>query len=211
MLVRSLPLALTWLLVPAALHADDSDDVDPLRPSPLLRGGFAMGIDVGVGLAVASGYPSDPERIGLQSAYTETSPGLNIPYSIWIGGAVRDWLTLGLGVAIQAGSYDEGDWNSGAFTFRVQTYPAWMLGGLWRDFGIRLDAGSGSATLEDDAGIALIDGGAAARIGAGVFYDGIRFWKIAMGPGVGASYTWSPTVRQPTAMLMWQSALYGSP
>src|SRR5262245_11668472 len=63
------------------------------------RSGFTTGLSFGGGLAQAAGYPNDAKKIGRERYYTQTSVGPAAAGTLWIGGALADWLTFGLGFA----------------------------------------------------------------------------------------------------------------
>jgi hypothetical protein len=177
------------------------------------RGGFVAGLSAGGMLASAAGFPNDPRKIGRQAYYTETGAGLGTSGSLWIGAALADWFTFGIGFAGGAFSANGDASGYGAFIFRVEAFPAWSLGGHWRDVGAMFEAGAGGATTtpSDDANTKLIDGGSASYIGAGAFYEGLRLWKVSSGPFAMADYMWSDSLRRPGMLVGWRAVLYTSP
>jgi hypothetical protein len=143
--------------------------------------------------------------------------GIGLGGYVWVGGALADWLTFG-------GAFGGNFWGAadhesiaGGFMFHTEVFPLFSLGGVWREVGVIFDAGTGvadtrayaspDASSETDA----IAGGLPARIGGGVFYEGIRLWKVSMGPWLYADYSWSSSVRQPGFYLGWRTAIYTGP
>jgi hypothetical protein len=180
------------------------------RAPAIRRSGFMLGITVGPSVGMAAGYPNDAKKLGREAFYTETGVGFGGGLSLVLGGALSDWLVFGVGLT--ASSFAEGDVTSavGAFTFRTEVFPLWALGGKWRELGLGLDAGTGGASIvvTDDPDTKLADAGSASRVGAFAFYEGIRLWKISMGPYLGGNYAWSSTLRHGEIGAGWRTVLY---
>lgn len=174
------------------------------------RSGFVVGLALGSGIVAFSGYPNDTRKIGLASHYTETGASVGGMGSLWIGGALSDWFTFGLGFT--GGSMpllSDQTATSGGLIFHIEAYPLFMRGGRWRDLGMMFDAGTGSATLTPkDSEKKLIDGGSGSMIGGGAFYEGFKLWKLKGGPFVQGSYVWSDSVRRPGLFFGWRTSLY---
>jgi hypothetical protein len=91
-------------------------------------------------------------------------------------------------------------------------FPLFWRGGVWREIGVTIDTGIGGAvTTFGEGEEKVIDGGAISRIGGGVFYEGIRLWKISTGPWLYADYTWSSSVREGGVYLGWRTVVYTGP
>lgn len=177
------------------------------------RSGFHMGLTLGTGLGSAAGFPNDAKLIGKESAYTETGVGVGSDMRLWLGGALTDWLNFGAGLDLNGFSSDGLVSGQGVLVLHAEAFPLYGLGGQWRDVGAMLEGGTGSAltTPEDDPDTKIIDGGAISHISGGVFWEGIRFWRMAMGPFVEMKYSWSQSVRRPFGVLGWRTALYVGP
>lgn len=174
------------------------------------RSGFLLGVSLGMAIGKGAGYPNDARKIGRASSYAETDIGFGGSTIVWLGGALTDWLTFGVGLGgggITAGDLSAG---AGAFIFRTEVFPAFAMGGKLRELGTYFEAGGGGGTItpKDDTNKLLADSGSASRIAFGGFYDGIRLWRVSMGPFVGVDYTWSETMRLGTIGLGWRTALY---
>ena len=159
---------------------------------------------------MASGYPLDLKKIGRAAYYTQTSVGLNGLAIGWIGYSLKDWLTFGVGAGLDgllAG--DKRGWGP-AGVFRVEAFPLFPLGGVFRELGVTLDGGAAMMEVshEDDIEKNLIDAGVGSYLGGGAFFEGIRFWRVSTGPGVYASYMWSDSVRHGMVTLDWRVTLY---
>lgn len=181
------------------------------------RSGFSLGLLVSGGLGNIIGYPADIEKRGKAEFKTDMGAAYGGTATLWLGGALTDWLVFGAGLgggAFQGGGADLVGWT---FVLHSEVFPLYWLGGAWREIGISLDTGTGSYTGElhdKPAGPAgeliapVIESGAASRVGFGLFYDGLRISKISAGPYVAFDYTWSATLNQPVFLLGWRTALY---
>ncbi|WP_438033590.1 hypothetical protein [Sorangium sp. So ce204] len=214
----ALPVLLGLSLLPAAAAAQPAASGEtpegPLfAPRPAVRrGGLAAGIAGGLALGSAAGFQNDVQKIGFERHYTETGVGIGGGGYVWIGGALADWLTFGAAFGGHGLSAADHTSLAGGFMLHTEVFPLFSLADRWRDVGVTFDAGTGVAyTTADTGGAEVIDGALPARIGGGVFYEGIRLWKVAMGPWLYADYTWSTSVRQPGFYLGWRTALYTGP
>jgi hypothetical protein len=174
------------------------------------RSGFVVGLALGAGVVAFSGYPNDARKIGLLSNYTETGASLGGMGSLWLGGALSDWFTFGVGFT--GGSMpllSDQKASSGGLIFHIEAYPLFTLGKRWRDVGVMFDAGTGSATVTPkDSEKMLVDSGSASLIGAGPFYEGFKLWKLKGGPYIEGSYMWSDSVRRPGVFFGWRTSFY---
>lgn len=230
-MIRS-AVALATLLCSAPALADGSvpppvkTDAGPGEPNepaawekapPERRSGFSVGVLLGGGLGNITGYPQDIEKRGKPQFLTDMGATYGGSATLWLGGALTDYLVFGVGLG--GGMYQGGGATVQGFTFvfHTEAFPLYWLGGFWRDIGISLDTGAGTFTGElndKPAGAAgeqippVIESGAASRVGAGIFYDGLRVWKISTGPFVAFDYTWSSTLSQPIFLLGLRTALY---
>ncbi|XXX75890.1 hypothetical protein WMF30_50390 [Sorangium sp. So ce134] len=193
--------------------AGDAPPTDPLFAprKAVRRSGFAAGIAGGLALGSAAGFPNDVQKIGYERYYTETGVGIGGGGYVWLGGVLADWLTFGLAFGGHGLSAADHGALAGGVMFHTEVFPLFSLGERWREVGVALDAGTGVAYTTDDSDTEVIDGALPARIGGGVFYEGIRLWKVSMGPWLYADYTWSTSVRQPGFYLGWRTALYTGP
>src|SRR5690606_31078769 len=93
------------------------------RPKPERRAGFHVGVQAGWGLGVAQAYPNEAAKIGDPTFEQSTGAGLGNEFSLWLGAALRDWLTFGFGLSIESvrGNGLMGT-NVGPI-FKVETFP----------------------------------------------------------------------------------------
>ena len=68
-----------------------------------------------------------------------------------------------------------------------------------------------TTTTETETDTKVIDAGTGSRVSLGVFYEGIRAWKLSMGPYLGADTIFSQSAVQPVASIGWRTAFYGGP
>lgn len=201
----------------AEVSAASGDDGEEPSTEPELlaaerRSGFMVGTALAGALGGASGYPNDANKVDREEFYTNTGISPGAAGMVWIGGAITDWISIGLGVTYGALFPSDQRVAGGSIELHVEAFPAWSLGGPWRELGAYVLTGAGLATVELAEGSdPLVDTGGASRIGFGVFYEGIRVWQISMGPLAGGDVLWSPTGLRPMALLGWRTVLYAGP
>ncbi|MEZ4300721.1 MAG: hypothetical protein R3B70_37645 [Polyangiaceae bacterium] len=181
------------------------------------RAGFTVGLLIGGGIGSVTGFPADIEKRNKDEFRTEMGATLGGGATLFLGGALTDWLVFGAGIG--GGAYTGGGTNLTGFTFvfHTEVFPLYWLGGTFRDLGIAFDTGAGSFTgevadkpagPEGDLIAPVIESGAASRVGTTLFYDGLRVSKLSAGPFVSFDYTWSSTLTQPIFLVGWRTALY---
>ncbi len=177
------------------------------------RCGFALGLSFGPIVGTATGYPNDSLKIERDAYFTDVGFAGGGAGGAWLGVAITDWFVFGLGGT--AGKLFSADHQTdfGAFAFHIDAFPAYDLGGSWRELGLMLEVGLGltSSVAKDNSDDELIQSGGASRIAFGGFYEGIRLWKLSMGPFAAADMMFSPSAMRPTAWLGWRTAFYAGP
>src|SRR5687768_11464959 len=97
-----LPVVMCWsfvLLTSASTALAEPDD-EPFEVAPAeRRSGFSLGIATGLSLVSVSGYPNDVAKIGLPEFEAHTGLGFSTGFALWLGGALTDWLSVGIGTA----------------------------------------------------------------------------------------------------------------
>ena len=94
--------------------------------------------------------------------------------------------------------------------FRIDAYPLYSMGGTWRDVGVLVTAGVGSAFIErDDDTVA--EGLAGSAIGLGAFYEPIHFWMLRMGPQLEYAHQYSQSISAHSLIVGWRTAFYAGP
>jgi hypothetical protein len=176
------------------------------------RGGFAMGLGVGLGIGAANGFPNDAKQIGREAFYTESGLGLATGGSLWIGGALADWLTVGVGGGFSRIFADGVQSDAPIMLFHSDVYPLYTLGGAWRDVGAVFDMGLGFPKAVDTAtDETLIDGSGASYVFVGATYEGIELGPLKLGPYAGLHHMFSQTIRRPLALVGFRVSFYGAP
>lgn len=215
-------VTLAALLLPGAASADEpaapaspAADPDPKaweKAPATRRSGFTVGTAIGGGLASIVGFPNDAKKIGYAPYYTATGPRPSPVFELWIGGALTDWFTFGLGFT--GGSlFLTGDnkASAGAGLFHIEAFPLFYVSEKLRDLGVMLDVGTGAASVKSKADVKLVDSSAASLLGGGVFWEPARFWRIRGGPFLMGNYVWSDTARRPGIFAGWRMSLYTGP
>jgi hypothetical protein len=173
------------------------------------RSGFVASLGLGMGVSAAQGYPNEVSKIDDPAYESETGAALGSTNTIWIGGALRDWFTFGLGLA--AFGMKSGDLEAGAsgFIVHVEAFPFYTLGGKFRDLAFYTDLGAGGLVIE--GGVEKADGGFISFIGAGSSFELFRFGHFALGPTLGGIYTSSQSAMAGGAFLGFRGTFYGGP
>lgn len=204
---------LAALSTPATAWADPGPEPNAEPSTVVRRGGLSFGVALGPLVGGASGYPNDVLKIGRKEFLTETGFAGGGAGSLWVAMTFNDYLAFGLagygGAAVGASHLA----TFNGFAFRVEAYPAFGVGGAFRDLGFSLESGLGglSATVTDGDGTKVIDAGLASRFAVGAFYDGVRAWKLSMGPFVAADLMWSNSSSRPAVWLGWRTAFANRP
>lgn len=195
-----------------------SDDVyDPKNPPawatapPTRRGGFAMGIGVGFGFGAANGFPNDSKKIGYSEYYTESGIGFALGGTVWIGGALGDWVNFGAGGGYTTILVDGTRSPAPVGGFHADVYPLFLLGKAWRDLGATFDFGLSFPQTVDADDKVLIDGGMSSYLFAGAFWEGISAWQLKMGPSLGLHYIFSDSNRRTAMLAGFRVTVYSQP
>jgi hypothetical protein len=207
------PIDLTDGDAEAGAAEPESDEPAWMTAAHERRGGFAVGVMGAAVLGASEGFPNDALKINRFDHYTNTGAAGGGQLGIYIGVAAADWLVFGLGGHYGRMVTGELDTKFYGGFFHVDVFPAWPLGGAWRELGLYLDAGMAlsNTTTFDDPDFELVEAGGASRVGGGLFYEGIRLSKLSMGPFIGYDQIWSPSSFRPAGMLGWRVALYVKP
>jgi hypothetical protein len=157
------------------------------------RSGFLIGLDLGLNLGNAHGYPNEIAKLDDPLYKRNTALGFGGTNRLWFGGALTDWFVFGLGLQGSTLKHGQSSFSSSDFIFHVETYPLFYRGGIFRDLSLYGDFGAGGAKISghnrEDA-----EGGLMSVVGLGVGYDAVRFWKFSLGPAVEYWHQWSQTM-----------------
>lgn len=202
---------------PAAPAEGEDDTYDPKKPpawetaKAQRRGGFAMGLGLGLGFGASNGFPNDAKKIGYSNYYTESGVGFATGGTIWIGGALGDWVNFGLGGGY-SNIFANGTQSPAPIgCFHADVYPLYPLGKAWRDLGVMFDFGLSFPKTVDENDKTLIDGGMSSYLFAGAFFEAIQAWQFKMGPYLGAHYIFSDSERRPAMLAGFRMTVYSQP
>lgn len=154
------------------------------------RSDFTLGASFSVLGASAYGYPNEAQKIDDDRYVADPGPGIGTAYTIWLGGALRDWFTFGVGWTSLG--YQAGDTTAAGagVIFRIEAFPAFDAGKRWQDLGFYTSFGLAGLKLQRD-GEDLADGGAMSVLALGGFYEPIRFSIFSFGPMLEAQHWFS--------------------
>lgn len=206
----------SWMIAGAALlsahsaraQVFDSSSGDYAPPEPERRYGFAFGLGLGGGYGNSLGYPNKLGQID-NPEFEQNVSGFATSNVIWFGGTLRDWFTFGIGLSGRGAQ--EGDYvaQNGAFVLHLEGFPLYALGGGYRDLGLVVETGAGSALITDVEGEVVADGGAVSVIGVGAFYEPWQFWHFSAGPALMYTHEFSQPLNSHVVTLGMRLAFYG--
>ena len=164
------------------------------------RSGFMLGLDLGLAVGNAYGYPNEIAKLGDPLYKRNTATGLGGSNRLWLGGALTDWFVFGVGLAGVGLKHGDTSFAGSSFIFHVEGYPLFYRGGIFRDLSVFGDFGAGGAKItghnREEA-----DGGLMSTIGIGVGYDPLHFWHFTLGPAVEYWHVWSQTLTMNSVAL----------
>jgi hypothetical protein len=176
------------------------------------RGGFAMGLSLGLGLGAANGFPNDAKQIGREAFYTESGLGFATASSLWIGGALADWLNFGVGGGFSRVFADGIVSDAPLLVFHADFFPLYSLGAAFRDVALMTEMGLGfPKAVDTTTDEVLIDGSGASYVFLGAAYEGLELGPLRMGPYAGVHSMFSETIRRPLAIVGFRASFYGAP
>lgn len=197
------------LALPSALHAEEDNWDGGYSLQATRRSGFAATINLGYGLGSVSGYPNEVSKIGDPAYESSTGATLGSTLSLWLGGALRDWFTVGVGLMTLGAQKGDITGGGGAFIIHVEGFPLWSMGGPFRDLSTYANFGAGSLGLT--GGPEDADGGLVSVLGGGVGYELWRVGYFAFGPAVEGTYMYSPSAEAYGMFAAFRGSFYGGP
>lgn len=192
-----------------ALVTPPVDDTPPNER----RSGFTAGLSASLAAGKASGYPNEVAKLDHPEFRSSTGFGAGQGLTAWFGGALRDWFIFGLGASLDGLSGNDVVAGGVTFLFRIEAYPAYTMGGAWRDVSLFANLGAGSAAIVDakDTDEILADGGSMSAVGLGAAYEPWRFWRFAAGPFVAYEHRRSLSMKTHTGFVGLRLVFYGGP
>lgn len=174
------------------------------------RSGFAVGVEGGLALGTADGYPNDAVKLNDPRYEADTGIAAGPVGRAWLGGTIRDWFSFGLGLETLE-LHGNGLTASGmGFILRPELYPLWSLGGAYRDLGAFANFGMGWMKTREGSAV-VADGGSLGLVGFGLFHETIRWHHFGIGPTVGCSLYFSETLTSTFAQLGLRVAFTSGP
>jgi hypothetical protein len=174
------------------------------------RGGLVLGVHGGLALTSASGT-----RVKFSLRDQTAEPGLAAGYAAggWIGGSFTDWFTFRVGGSTSSANKSGLRISGSEVLFGVDVWPLVSRGGFFRDLGLGLDFGTGSASIvsaSDDLDIRA-QGGGFSMVRLSAFYEPTLFWKIHGGPALSYERRSTETYTEHLTMLGARIVFYGGP
>lgn len=202
-----------WAAAPGSGATFDEAKVN-YDPGPTLRrGGFYMGFQQALGVGSYTGYPLEVAALNDPSQKQTTGPGLATQFSLWLGASVRDYFSFGIGASLLSANGEQVGGGL-ALLVRLEGYPLFYQGRFFQDLGVSFEGGlSMGAILEREdgkPGDVVADGGAMSTLGAGVFWEPLRFWHFSAGPSCNYLYAFSQTMHVHQGTLGFRFVFYGT-
>ncbi len=176
------------------------------------RSDVVLGFSTGLLLGTALAYPSEVEKIDVPEYGVDTGIGAGYGYSLWLGGALKDWFVFGVGGVGHSLSGDDGRASGAGAFFHVETYPLYGLGGGLRDLAIYGDFGAGSVSVDSDSDTKEDgEGGFGTFVGIGSAYELLRVGSFAFAPNASYLHAFSQTSSAHFVQLGLRAVFYGGP
>jgi hypothetical protein len=172
------------------------------------RADFVFGVSPGIVFMSANGYPNEIAKIG-DPAYHATSGFAAGPgFEAWIGGALTDWFTFGVGGAYLHTAGSDSSASGGAFLVRLETFPFYKLG--LKDLAVFANFGAGGLSM-DGQDKKHAAGGFASVGGGGLAYEVLRLGHFAFAPTAEYLLIASQTLTSHQAIVGARLVFYGGP
>jgi hypothetical protein len=202
-------LAALALPLPALAEQNDNESWDGgFRQKAERRSDFVLGLSTGLVMTSADGYPNEVAKLD-NPAY-EASSGLAVGpgAEVWLGGALTDWFTFGIGGAYLRGKGSDSKSSGGALLMRVETFPFYRLG--LKDLALFANVGAGGLSLDGKNGKHAAAGFASVG-GGGVAYELFRFGHFALAPTAEYLLIASQPLTAHQAIIGARVVFYGGP
>jgi hypothetical protein len=174
------------------------------------RSDLVLGASAGLLLGATSGYPNELDRIDVPAYESSTGFAAGTGFSFWLGGALADWFTVGVGVTLLGGSGADGRMSGTAGILKVEAFPLYEMGGPLRDLAFFADFGAGGMSVEGKP-VDPADGGFTSVAGLGSAYELFRLSRFAFAPTAEYLFIRSPTIVSHSAVLGARVVFYGGP
>jgi hypothetical protein len=196
--------------VPATAEAEKSRVEGEFEIVTERRGGFVLGVLAGPTLGGAKGNPSAKATRDDPSFEQDAGIGMGYRITPFLGGALTDWFTFGLGMSFASLANSDYQTRVDTFVFHLEAYPLYGEGGVFRDLGLAADFGAGTSSIRSKAlDEKVAESGVASTVGLGVFWEPLRMWQLAGGPYVGYQRNWSRWYGRDDVMVGFRMMFYG--
>ena len=174
------------------------------------RSDVVIGVNPALALGVASGYPNEVDKIDEPAYEAKTGFGAGASVQLWLGGALTDWFTFGIGPIFYGNGGGEGSASGGGVLFRVEAFPLYQQGGAFRDLAFFATFGAGSLNVKGKAG-ERGEGGFTSMGGVGSAYELFRAGHFAFAPTAQYQLVASSSITGHQALLGIRALFYGGP
>jgi hypothetical protein len=203
--------ATTLVSAPALAEEGDNESWDGgFSIKAERRSDFVLGFSAGLALGAANGYPNEIAKLDEPAYEAKTGFAVGPGGAVWIGGALRDWFTIGVGGMYLGVNGSSGKGSGGAFILRVESFPLWPLGGSLRDLAVFATFGAGGYVVKADGG-KRGEGGFTSVAGIGSGYELFRLGPVALGPSAEYLLMYSQSATAHTGIVGLRAVLYAGP
>ena len=194
----------------AAAEGDAGDWSGGYGESGTVRSDFAGGASLGLVTGRSVGYPNHAGRIGNPAYRANTGFGLGSQYAFWVGGAIKDWFVLGVGISNGNVSANHLTGYSTGFFTRVEVYPLFYRGGIFQDLAVQANFGIAGAAIHHGS-VKVADGGALSLVGLGLAYETWHLYHFALGPTLEYRHLFSESLHEDIGVLSLRFVYYSRP
>jgi len=207
----SIALGLSLASLPALAQESDNEGWDGGYDLHAVRRADVMiGFSGGLVLGGASGYPNEISKLDDPAYQAKTGFGVGPGGSLWIGGALTDWFSVGVGGMLLGVKGGSGDGSGGAFILRVEAFPLFYESEALHDLAFFAVFGAGGYTVHGDGG-QRGEGGFTSLVGLGSAYELFRFGPMAFGPSAEYELSFSQSATANQVTLGVRLIYYGGP
>jgi hypothetical protein len=208
-------LAAATAAAAAAVPTGTTVSATDLEAPHRLRSGVVVGITLGAGPVGASGYPNESVKIGDPAYYSASGWMLGGSGSLFVLGALTDYLSFGFWYAHAASSNAHWASTGDGGGFRVEAFPLIALLPRFAGLGLVAQFGLGSGSLSSKTPGLPSSEGTQSFIGAGAFYE----WAFGhfigghfgIGPNLEYDTIWSLPFERHGLVAAARLAFYGGP
>jgi hypothetical protein len=204
-------LAGVFTALPAVAQSTDNEAWDGgFDQKAERRSDLVLGASAGLLLGTGSGYPNEIDKIDEPRYESTTGFAAGTGFSFWLGGALADWFTFGVGTTFLGGAGPSGSMNGFAFIVKVEAFPLYGQGGPLRDLAFFADFGAGALDIEGEP-VDRAEGGFTSVAGLGSAYELFRFGHFSFAPMAEYVLVRSPSVTAHSMIFGARAVFYGGP